>query len=98
MDVLLPSDETMEKMAKEYARALSGTDGKVLALNAADGESSLRRRDDGGCPVFLLLYFAFALGYNFGYGNALADSDGNLGRVQSRQRRDGNLDYFFPRK
>lgn len=98
MDVLLPSEEVMEKMAKEYARALADTGGKVLSLDAADGAASPRRGGDRACPGFLLLYFAFALGYNSGYGNALADADGNLGRLQSRQGRDGDFDYFFPRK
>lgn len=98
MDMLLPSDEVMEKMAREYARTLPDTGICVtpMCTSAATDANEVGCCD--ACPSFLLLYFAFALGYNFGYGNALNDADGNMGRLQSRQRRDGDFDYFFPRK
>lgn len=102
MDYLLPSDETMKKMAAEYSRMLSDVDKKAAALTCSapvgkDCETTLCGCLSGAQLLFAL-YFAFALGYNSGYGNAVADSDGNMGRLQSRKRRDGDFDYFFPRK
>ena len=97
MDFLLPSDEAMDKMAEEYSRALSRRTDAVDALSLVSANPALTGVLSP-LPAVLLLYFAFALGYNCGYGNALADSDGNLGRFQSRQGRDGDFHYFFPRK
>ena len=100
MDVLLPSDEVMKKMAEEYARMLDDGRPRAQALECAPLPSS---RERSGCcslgfPAFFALYFAFALGYNFGYGNAVAYADGNMGGVQSRKGEHGDLDCFFPRK
>lgn len=92
VDWLLPDEESMCKMAREYARVLKSrtVSAEALSLHGC-GTPPLAR-------VILLLYFAFALGYNFGYGNALADADGDMGGLQSRQRRDGDVHNFFPRK
>ena len=90
MDYRLPDDETMQKMAEEFARVLPRAG--ALSLPDAGGPPLFPARD------FLLLYFAFALGYNFGYGNALTHADGDMGRSESRQRGDGDFDFFFPRK
>ena len=99
MDILLPSEEAMRKMAEEYARTLPHADALSHVLSADGAEEKAACAETAPLPrVLLLLYFAFALGYNSGYGNALADADGNMGRIQSRQRRDGDFDHFFPRK
>ena len=99
MDILLPSEETMREMAREYARTLPRTDALSHVLSADGAEEKAACAETAPLPrVLLLLYFAFALGHNSGYGNALAHSDGNLGGFQSRQRGDGNFHNFFPRK
>lgn len=133
---LLPSEEQMSAMLKEYAKVLRQGGAKVRAAGESvscenahstaldcrkSQQSAAGAREDSGAGevakdsvaftareseaghsyfsgVILVLYFAFALGYNFGYGNATSDTNGDMGRVQPRQGRDGNLDYFFPRK
>ena len=97
MDALLPPDDVMDRLALEYAAAFSRRGKGVSPLCSAVGRSGVcASAAPAPAPVlFLLLYFAFALGYNAGYGNAASDAYGNLGGVQPRQGRDGNLDFFF---
>lgn len=100
MDYLLPSEETMAKMAKEYSALLKPHTTSAMSCADANLPDAARDADNPPpcAPLLFALYFAFALGYNFGYGNAISDTDGNMGRVQSRKGRDGDFDYFFPRK
>ena len=56
MDYLLPSDETMKKMAAEYSRMLSDVDKKAAALTCSapvgkDGETMLCGCLSGAQPV-----------------------------------------------
>lgn len=106
MDFLLPSEETMSLMSAEYDKALSGRGDRAAALSAPyapaevpapSGEGALPRACASPCALFVL-YFAFVLGYNLGYGNATADANGNVGGVQSRQGRNGDFYNFRPRK
>lgn len=95
MDYLLPDNETMAKMVEEYSAVLKKHDAAAAALSVPQERTTA----PAVAPQLLFaLYFAYVLGYNFGYGHAVADSDGDMGRFQSRKRTDGNVDYFFPRK
>lgn len=106
MDFLLPSDETMSLMCAEYDKALSRRGDRAEALSAPPFPPEASPAEEVRAPAppcapahtLFVLYFVFLLGYNFGYGNATADSDGNVGRVQSRQGRNGDFHNFRPRK
>ena len=92
MELLFPSDEAVRQMNDEYGRLLGGgTGASVLSREASSPPA-------GGCPVLLVLYFGFILGYNCGCGNKAHDDDGNMGRFQSRQGRDGDFHNFRFRK
>ena len=95
MDQLLPTEETMRIMAEEYKKALDRSAARADVLCAPSARWSAAASP---CPELLLLYIVFVLGYNFGYGNALADAYGDMGRVQSGQGRDGNFHHFFQSK
>ena len=80
MDLLLPSEEAMTKMAAEYAEVLSAAGrgaGTLSCVSPCGG--GLSPCLSSPLAELLLLYFAFSLGYNFGYGNALAHSDARKG-------------------
>lgn len=86
MDYLLPNDETVTKMAEEFRKILPDGDKKIATLSFAENRQTSTN--------ILVLYFAFALGYNLGYGTAISHTDGSLGRVQSKKGPFGSVDYF----
>lgn len=87
MDYLLPDDETIAKMAKEFRKIIPDKNGDVTALSATQNQPQQSTN-------ILVLYFAFALGYNLGYGTAISNTHRSLGRVQSQKRPFGGVDYF----
>lgn len=87
MDYLLPDDETVAKMAEEWRKILPARDGKIAVLSADENRPQKSTN-------ILVLYFAFALGYNLGYGTAIFHTDGSLGRVQPQKGPFGSVDYF----
>ena len=64
MDCRMPDDETMQRMAEEYDRALRRSGAAAGALSLKESAAKERALSSPGCGL-LLLYFAFALGYNF---------------------------------
>lgn len=87
MDYLLPDDETIAKMAEEFRKILPDKSGDVATLSAPQNQPQQSTN-------ILVLYFAFALGYNLGYGTAISNTHRSLGRVQPQKRPFGSVDYF----
>ncbi len=102
MDYLLPDDNTMAIMAKEFSKLKLDSTNVVNQLNATglnkEITSFISSKVNATPLLLLVLYFVFSLGYNLGYGTHFYDSNRGVAGFQSCERPVGNSDYFFGRK
>ena len=87
MDFMLPDDDTMEIMRREFDSLKRGENARTFAF--ADNEKPLCRSGaNGGAQLtylptaLLLLYFVKHMSYNTGYGTQIFDTDGGLAQLQ----------------
>ena len=85
MDYMLPDDDTMEIMRREFDKLKRGSGAQAFALS--DGEVADGTPKDTAylayiSTAFLLLYFVKHLRYNTGYGIQIFDTDRSLERLQ----------------
>ncbi len=87
MDYLLPDDNTMEIMRREFARLADCRRVKPLAYSPP-----AQTRDSAYISGLLLfLYFVKILRYNMGYGTQIYDSDRSLGWLRCSECTFGKL-------
>ena len=95
MDFILPDDDTMELMRREFNNLKIGKDARTFTL--ADDLDNPRETDDAVdipsngargtgiayiSAMLLLLYFVKHLGYNTGYGTEIFNPDGGVEQLQ----------------
>lgn len=93
MDFLLPDDDTMDIMRREFDRMKRGARASALSFSDGEADSSAGNRDLGAyiSTVFFLLYFVRRLRYNTSYGIQIFDADRSLEQIRSVGNNFGQL-------